>query len=269
MRHGTFFSGIGAPEHAASKLGWENVFHCELNQFGQRVLKYYFPESDSYSDITTTNFKKYAGTIDVLSGGWPCQDNSNANQSKTAQTGLQGKRSGLFYEFVRGIDEFRPTYVVAENVSNILNINESADFLSILTELAGLGYNAEWRSCFASNIGAPHQRKRIFIVAYPRSFRLQAHQSFYKYVSEAERKQKFPRFIAGTAFMVGAQWDINTPPVCVSNGFPYELDPKAISTKKWIAESIKAYGNSIVTEFPYLIFKGIEELDKIIRPNGK
>ena len=73
MRHASLFSGIGGPEVAAAMLGWENVFHCEINEFGRKVLEYWFPKSDSYEDITKTDFTKYRGSIDVLTGGFPCQ----------------------------------------------------------------------------------------------------------------------------------------------------------------------------------------------------
>ena len=80
MRHASLFSGIGGPEVAAAMLGWENVFHCEINEFGRKVLEYWFPESDSYEDITKTDFRKYRGTIDVLTGGFPCQPFSYAGR---------------------------------------------------------------------------------------------------------------------------------------------------------------------------------------------
>ena len=80
MRHASLFSGIGGPEVAAAMLGWENVFHCEINEFGRNVLEYWFPESDSYEDITKTDFRKYRGTIDVLTGGFPCQPFSYAGR---------------------------------------------------------------------------------------------------------------------------------------------------------------------------------------------
>lgn len=266
MRHGSFFSGVGGPEYAAELMGWENVFHCEINPFGQRVLKFHYPNADSYSDIKTTNFKKYAGTIDVLSGGWPCQENSNANQSETRKVGLQGERSGLFFEYARGIDEFRPTYAVAENVANIFDVNGRNDFFAILSTLAGMGYNAEWRTCHAANIGAPHKRSRVFIVAYPDRFRLQAGQSFFKYVQASEDAKKFPRNIGGANCMVGPRWNIEPPVLCLHDGLPFELDLNTISKPGWRDGTVKAFGNSIVPEIPLQIFKGIEELDKIIRP---
>lgn len=80
MKHASLFSGIGGPEVAAAMLGWENVFHCEINPFGRRVLEYWFPESVSYEDITKTDFRCWRGQIDVLTGGFPCQPFSYAGK---------------------------------------------------------------------------------------------------------------------------------------------------------------------------------------------
>jgi DNA (cytosine-5)-methyltransferase 1 len=83
MRHGSLFSGIGGFDLAAEWMGWENIFHCEWKEFNQKILKYYWPNATSYSDITKTDFKKYRGAIDILTGGFPCQPYS-----------LSGKRKG-------------------------------------------------------------------------------------------------------------------------------------------------------------------------------
>lgn len=80
MNHASLFSGIGGPEVAAAFLGWRNVFHCEINPFGRKVLEYWFPESVSYDDITKTDFRKWRGHIDVLTGGFPCQPFSYAGK---------------------------------------------------------------------------------------------------------------------------------------------------------------------------------------------
>ena len=72
MTHASLFSGIGGAELAASWMGWENIFHCEINPFGRRVLDYWFPKSKSYEDITKTDFSEWRGKVDVLTGGFPC-----------------------------------------------------------------------------------------------------------------------------------------------------------------------------------------------------
>jgi len=80
MRHGSLFSGIGGFDLAAEWMGWENVFHCEWNEFGRKVLNHYWPNAKSYEDITQTDFSIHRGKIDVLTGGFPCQPYSNAGK---------------------------------------------------------------------------------------------------------------------------------------------------------------------------------------------
>lgn len=80
--HGSLFSGIGGPEIAAEEMGWKNMFHCEINPFGRKILDYWFPNSKSYEDITKTNFTEWRGKINVLTGGFPCQPFSCAGQRK-------------------------------------------------------------------------------------------------------------------------------------------------------------------------------------------
>ncbi len=89
MKHGSLFSGIGGFDLAAEWMGWENVFHCEWNEFGKRVLKHYWPNAESFHDITKTDFTKYYGTIDLISGGFPCQPYSSAGKRLGKEDELQ------------------------------------------------------------------------------------------------------------------------------------------------------------------------------------
>ena len=116
MNHGSLFSGIGGFDLAAEWAGWNNKFHCEWNPFGQKVLKHYFPNSISYYDITKTDFSIHKGTIDVLSGGFPCQPYSVAGK----RLGKADERH-LFPEMLRVIKEIQPRYVVGENVRGLVN----------------------------------------------------------------------------------------------------------------------------------------------------
>ena len=188
MRHASLFSGIGGPEVAAAMLGWENVFHCEINEFGRRVLEYWFPESDSYEDITKTDFTKYRGTIDILTGGFPCQPFSYAGK----RGGQQDQRY-LWPEMLRVINEVRPTWVIGENVAGIGTMVEqcrisdlgsevslfeegdgihrySAEFTftieRICKDLESIGYSIQPMLIPACAVGAPHRRDRVFFIAY-------------------------------------------------------------------------------------------------------
>jgi DNA (cytosine-5)-methyltransferase 1 len=246
------FSGIGGFDLAAEWMGWENVFHCEMNEFGKKILKHYWPQAISYHDITKTDFTIHRGRIDILTGGFPCQDASIAKQDGKGQQGLQGARTGLFWEMVRVIEEIRPKYIVAENVANFTKVNAGKDARTVLSELARLGYNAEWRVCRASEVGAPHQRARLYIVAYPNSIRIESGTSFFRYV----HKEVTPftwRFI-GTAIQIfrGGAWASEPPAVCVDDGF----------SSKLVRDSLRGYGNAVVPQVVYQIFKAIAEYDR-------
>ena len=261
MTHGSLFSGIGGFDLAAEWMGWENVFHCEWNEFGKKVLKYYWPNSESFDDITKTDFTKYYGTIDIISGGFPCQDASIAKQDGKGQQGLQGKRTGLFYEMVRAIEEIRPKFVVAENVANFLKINDGRDFKITLSELARMGYNAEWRICRASENGAPHHRARLYLVAYTSSIRLQSNESFFSFLpKEAKSFSWMPN---GAIIQINRanSWKSEPPVLCLDDEFSRKMD--GITFRKWRAESIKAYGNAVVPQVVYEIFKAIEAYETI------
>ena len=188
MNHASLFSGIGGPEVAAAMLGWTNIFHCEINPFGRKILDFWFPESESYEDITKTDFTQYRGQVDVLTGGFPCQPFSYA-----------GKRGGqtddryLWPEMLRAIDEIRPTWVIGENVAGITTMVESCETVSLGSEtslfsedsgihrfqsrltftiericrdLESKGYAVQPILIPACGVGAPHRRDRVFIIAY-------------------------------------------------------------------------------------------------------
>lgn len=188
MRHASLFSGIGGPEVAAAMLGWENVFHCEINEFGRKVLEYWFPESDSYEDITKTDFRKYRGTIDVLTGGFPCQPFSYAGRR-----GGKSDERYLWPEMLRVINEVRPTWVIGENVAGITTMVESYQITDLGSEatlfqkgngvhrytaectftierickdLESKGYSVQPMLIPACGVGAPHRRDRIFFIAH-------------------------------------------------------------------------------------------------------
>lgn len=123
MTHASVFSGIGGPEVAATMLGWDNLFHCEINPFGRKVLDYWYPNSKSYEDITTTDFREWRGRVDVLTGGFPCQPFSYAGRRRGAEDDRY-----LWPSMYRAIDEIQPTWVVAENVAGILTMVEQGEW---------------------------------------------------------------------------------------------------------------------------------------------
>ena len=114
MRHASLFSGIGGAEIAAAWLGWENLFHCDINEFGRKVLGYWFPKSKEYNDIKTTDFTEWRGRVDILTAGFPCQPFSMAGKRRGADDDRY-----LWPETLRAINEIRPAWFVGENVFGI------------------------------------------------------------------------------------------------------------------------------------------------------
>ena len=161
MKHGSLFSGIGGFDLAAEWMGWDNTFHCEWNEFGQKVLKHHFPKAISYDDITKTDFTIHRGRIDVLSGGFPCQPYS-----------LAGKRQGknderhLWPHMLRAIREIKPNWVVGENVRGILNWNDGVVFEEVCAEMEDEGFEVLPFILPAASVNAPHQRYRVWFVAH-------------------------------------------------------------------------------------------------------
>jgi len=161
VRHGSLFSGIGGFDLASEWMGWENVFHCEWNEFGKKVLKYYWPKAKSYEDITTTDFTIHRGKIDILTGGFPCQPYSTAGK----RLGKEDDRH-LWPEMLRAIREIQPTYVVGENVLGLVNWNGGLVFNEVQADLEAEGYEVQPFVLPACAVNAPHRRDRVWFVAY-------------------------------------------------------------------------------------------------------
>ena len=166
MRHGSLFSGIGGFDLASEWMGWENVFHCEWNEFGKKVLHHYWPNAESFDDITKTDFTKYANKIDILTGGFPCQPYSQAGKR-------QGKEDSrhLWPEMLRAIREIKPKYIVGENVFGLLNWNGGMVFDEVHADLEFEGYEVQAVVIPAAAVNAPHGRDRVSFVATNTQFK--------------------------------------------------------------------------------------------------
>ena len=161
VTHGSLFSGIGGFDLAAEWMGWENVFHCEWNDFGQKVLKHYWPNATSYGDITKTDFSIHRGSIDIISGGFPCQPYSMAGKRK----GKEDDRH-LWPEMLRAIREIQPRWVVGENVLGLVNWSGGLVFHEVQTDLEAAGYEVWPYVLPACSVNAPHRRDRVWFVAH-------------------------------------------------------------------------------------------------------
>lgn len=171
MNHGSLFSGIGGFDLAAEWMGWENKFHCEWNEFGQKVLHHYWPQAELFTDITKSDFTKYANKINVLSGGFPCQPYSSAGK----RLGKEDDRH-LWPSMLRAIREIQPRWVVGENVRGLTNWNGGLVFDEVQADLEAEGYEVTPFLLPACAVNAPHKRDRIWFVAHSKlcSNRLQS-----------------------------------------------------------------------------------------------
>lgn len=253
MKHGSLFSGIGGFDLAAQWMGWENVFHCEWNKFGQRVLKYYWPNAISYGDITKTDFTIHRGRIDILTGGFPCQPYSNAGKRQ----GNQDDRH-LWPEMLRSIREIQPIFIVGENVPGLVNWNRGMVFDEVQTDLETEGYEVIPFILPAASINAPHKRERLWIIAYSNSNRLQRGV----YSEKSEKSGELPSSLPSWCY--GQEWYNELPQSAIfsrNDDVSFKLD--GITLSKWRLESIKAYGNAIVPGIALQIFKAIEKFNNL------
>jgi len=281
MKHGSLFSGIGGFDLAAEWMGWENIFHCEWMPFPRQVLHYHFPKSISYEDITKTDFTIHRGSIDILTGGFPCQPYSSAGK----RLGKDDERH-LWPHMLRAIQEIEPTYVVGENVRGLTNWNGGVVFEEVCADLENCGYEVQPILLPACAIGAPHRRDRIWFVA-TNANNFRQHQC--ECINEVNTSEGGE--YALNDITKNAEYGVATYSKCIKvwndvfnarNGWVKKLDKKicwnefptqhpicggndGISTKldgitfsKWRAESIKGYGNAIVPQVAYEIFKVIQ-----------
>lgn len=294
MTHASLFSGIGGFDLAAEWMGWENLFHCEWNPFGQRVLKHHFPNSISYNDITKTDFTIHRGQVDILTGGFPCQPYSSAGK----RLGNEDERH-LWPEMLRTIQEVQPRWVVGENVLGLTNWNGGLVFNEVQVDLEAKGYEVQAFILPACAKNAPHRRDRVWFVAYSNLYddkrKIGNINAKEKRISKEYRKEYSPsREFSGTNIQdatnsdkigfstkmgngeLGGQlgftkrdeqnmWNSfpTQPPICGGNdGLPTELD--SISLSKYRKESLMAYGNAIVPQVAYEIFKAINEFELMV-----
>ncbi|WP_159522899.1 DNA cytosine methyltransferase [Sunxiuqinia indica] len=295
LNHGSLFSGIGGFDLAAECMGWNNIFHCEWNPFGQKILKYYWPNAISYGDIKQTDFTIHRGNIDILTGGFPCQPYSVAGK----RLGKEDERH-LWPEMLRAIREIHPTYIVGENVPGLLTWNGGLVFDEVQADLENEGYEIWPVILPACGKNAPHKRERVWFVAYSGDERcnngsnnreerhLQTdcrtstenkpeRNGWERRISEVSETitntERFGQSGQGRtkgqcsektyrnweASWTNANGGWPTQPWVRSgnDGISDRLD--GITVSEWSKESLKAYGNAIVPQVALEIFKAISK----------
>jgi DNA (cytosine-5)-methyltransferase 1 len=298
MTHGSLFSGIGGFDLAAEWMGWENKFHCEWNEFCKRVLKYYWPDAKSYGDIDDTDFTIWRGCIDVLSGGFPCQPYSTAGKRHGKEDvrhkwpqmlrAIREIQPGYVVgENVRGITNWNGGLVFDEVQADL----EAEGYEVLPFLLPACGINAPHRrdriwfvahAC-GERTGASSKRCDESRKLFQKS-EWKENKQFYKPPGEGgviansnspglpiitcgekqriyRQNESQQRCKSSRAFTKGNGWNEfpTKSPICRrDDGLPSELD--GITFSKWRNESVKAYGNAIVPQVAYEIFKVIEQL---------
>jgi DNA (cytosine-5)-methyltransferase 1 len=227
------FAGIGGFTLGLERSGFEAVAFCEIDPYAQKVLKKNWPEVPIYDDVRTITAERLAADgirVDVITGGFPCQDISVAG----SQAGIEGDRSGLWSECARLLGELRPQYAIFENVTNLLNGERGAWFKRVLWDISSLGYDAEWHCIPASELGAHHHRDRIWIIAYPNSTQRQRGS-----LSIGVHKKD--------ANIIGSSgWQTEPSLGRVANGVPSQ------------SYRLKCLGNAVVPPIPELIGRAIK-----------
>ena len=295
MKHASLFSGIGGAELAATWMGWENVFHCEISEFPRKVLEYWYPNSVSYEDITTTDFTPWRGKVNILTGGFPCQPFSMAGK----RLGAEDDRY-LWPHMLRAIREIQPTWVVGENVVGLTTMVQPSEEVEVVGQASlfeenyrtreeqtytiedicqgfeQAGYSVQPFIIPACAVGAPHRRDRVWIVAHRTDTglenlrRRQVDTDEPRAAADTDSNGQKCRNTGGQqeiqsrhrleTFCRETDWSYfpTQPPVCGRND-GISLGLVNITFPKWRAESVKALGNAIVPQVIYEIFKAIEE----------
>jgi DNA (cytosine-5)-methyltransferase 1 len=286
------FSGIGGFSLGLERTGgFETVAFCEIEPFPRRVLAKHWPEVPCYHDVRTLTADVLARdgiAVDVITGGFPCQDISVAGK----RAGIaDGTRSGLWSEIVRLVGELRPRYVIVENVANLLSgpsERRGGWFGRVLGDLAECGYDAEWENIPAAAVGALHRRERVWLVAFPNGWngepsaserpwvwgatcgqgadadaggaslrpRAMAHADHInaqgqkpRSIDTQERKGPLAGSLGPLLAGIGREWVTEPDVGRVAHGVPHRVDRLA------------GLGNAVVPQIPELIGRAILEAD--------
>ena len=248
------FSGIGGFSLGLERTGgFRTIGFCELEEHARRILRKHWPNVPIFNDVRMLHGTDIAEPVDVICGGFPCQDLSCAGKQK----GISGERSSLYREMLRLIGECVPRYAIFENVPNLLSGDGGRWFARFLYDLAAVGYDAEWHCIPAASVGADHQRDRVWVIAYPSQDgdkRLKE-----GYLGENKERQEGAIF-ADKLFNLLGWWRPlcgranSEPGICrIIDGFPGGMDRLA------------RLGNAVVPAIPEMIGMAILSIEQTRR----
>ena len=237
------FSGIGGFSFGLERAGMRTVAFCEIDPFCRQVLRKHWPDVPIFEDIRDLTADDITESVDVICGGFPCQDIS----FQGLQQGLAGTRSGLWSEITRLVGEIRPKYLLVENVTALLHF----EFEQVLGDLAALRYDAEWECIPAAYVGASHLRDRLWLVAYPSEVTATATQQ--GGIPQVDSRSASGRGAYRDAAFCqhegrATAWMGNQPAICRTNdGLSY-----GVAQREW-----GAAGNGVVPQIPEMIGRAI------------
>lgn len=280
------FSGIGGFSLAAQMVGEiETKQFVEIDSYCQKVLAKNFPNTPIHDDITT--FSAGLGQYDLITGGFPCQDISCANPNGR---GLEGERSGLFFELMRIVRQVRPRYLVLENVAEMLRKHNGRIMGTVLKELSESGFDAEWQTISAASVGAPHLRERVFIVAYCQRWRYDGRgssetsfhgtkpnpsiersscaveaQGLRQADADSGRKRRHQGMRVGSPMEQGRQAEARNRPrkARIERPNPWTVEPGVLRVANGIShrvDRIRGLGNSVVPQVAAIALQRVLEL---------
>lgn len=272
MNHIDTFAGIGGFSLAARWMGWKTIATCEIDTWNQKVLRYHFPEADHYGDITQTDFTQYADITDILTGGFPCQPYSIAGERK----GTNDERH-LWPQMLRVIRQSRPRWVVGENVRGLINWSDGLVFDQVQIDLETEGYKVQPFLLPAAGVNAPHERYRIWFVAYSDKVctlskedagnGIPAPIDWDTIVQTSRQGGEQPsvfdyrlRNLCGQSPVSWSGFPTESVVSIGNDGIPKGLDPGTFPV--WRQKTLEAMGNAIVPQVAYQIFKAIDEFEK-------
>ena len=249
LTHGSLFSGIGGFELGAEMARINTLWNCEFEEHKRKVLKRHFHDAIQYTDVCTTVYPPY---VDIISGGFPCQDISIANVSKKnwengKVKGINGERSGLWRQYKRILGEVRPKYIMFEN-SPMLTIR---GFEQVLCDLTQSGYDCQWQCLSASQFGFNHRRERIYGIAYSNEIRCKSHIEIFRPIQEILHERtprQSPVSIPIKRFNSKSSYD----DVRMDDGFSDGLDKRRIEDM----------GNAVIPVIASYLFECIKIFDK-------
>lgn len=284
MRVLDLFSGIGGFSLGLERAGMETVAFCEIEPYCQKVLAKHWPSVPIYDDVREVNRERLEADgiteIDVITGGFPCQDISAAGK----QAGIEGERSGLWGELARIIGDIRPRYAIVENVTALLSGGNGQWFGRVLGDLASIGYDCEWHCVPASELGAHHHRDRVWVIAYAQSVFSNGSDIHRKHIKREthrvqsggsggaddvpnannERPQGRQKIIMSERPIKRATWPGMPQPVTEWDG-QLEIERDFCGIAYGVSnrvDRLKGLGNAVVPQIPELIGRAIMEVQR-------